>query len=119
MNLSALNNITPLQLNISLINNSENIVSSAVSTANEVTDNYLGLGLMITFFLFMLFILYDKNDQFRQSITKSLVQSSGLTLIIGIIMIVSGLITDYRHVIWFAIIFAVAIVARKKTNVEV
>tara|TARA_R100001591_G_scaffold80768_1_gene87837 strand:+ start:1666 stop:2019 length:354 start_codon:yes stop_codon:yes gene_type:complete len=110
MNLSNLNNITPYTVNNTLINETENIVPNLITNTNTLTDGYFGLGIMVVLFLFLLIILMADQEVFRLKFSNAFVASSGITLLVGIIMLVSNLITSFSHVLWFAILFAISLV---------
>jgi len=111
VNISALNNLTPFVPNTSLISNSNKTIANLITNANTVSDGYYGLLVMMILFLFLLYLLVTNTGIFKMDFIKGLVFASGFTLITGVVMIVSGLITNYRHVIWFALIFSLASVA--------
>ena len=116
MNLSALNNITPYTVNNSLINETTEIGANLISNGNTQTQGYLGLGIMITLFLVLLIILMADQDIFRLPFINSLIASSGLTLLVGITLLVSDIASSYQHVMWIAIIFIVAILGKFYEN---
>lgn len=113
MNISALNNLTPYSVNNSLINNSADIGSNLVTNANTQTGGYLGLGIMIMIFLAIIIITMTENDVFRLNFVQSLIVASGFATLVGIVGVIVGIFTSYAHVMWFAIIFAIALVAKK------
>ena len=53
MNLTALNNITPYTVNNSLVNQTEDIGVNLISNANELTNGYFGLGIMMIIFIML------------------------------------------------------------------
>jgi len=110
MNISALNNITPFAVNNTIINNTQDTGANLVNNANTMTGGYFGLGIMIAVFLLLMLTLMSQQDLFRLSFISALGLSSGMSLIIGIVGLVSGLFTNYQHVMWFAILFAFALV---------
>lgn len=112
MNITALQNITPFSVNNTLINNSQDLTTNIVNNANSVSGGYFGLGiLLITFFVLMIFLMTDQ-DVFRLDFLSSLVLSSGFCLVLGITLLVGDLISSYQHVMWFAILFMVAVVSK-------
>lgn len=110
MNLSKLNNITPYEVNNSLINQTEQIIPNMITNANELSGGYFGLGIMIVTFLILLIILMADQEVFRLKFSNALAASSGIVTIIGIIMLVSDISSNFYHVMWFAIIFATSLV---------
>jgi hypothetical protein len=109
MNLSKLNNITPFEVNNTLVNDTALLVPNAVTNANTLTDGYFGLGIMIVVFVALLIILMADQDVFRLKFTNALAGSSGIALLIGVIMLVSNIASNFYHVMWFAILFAISL----------
>lgn len=110
VNISNLNNMTPFQLNTSIVENSEQIIPNLIQNTNTMSDNWFGLLVMLGMFIFLLWKLSDETGAFRLDFVKSLVYSSGFTVIIGITMLVSNITTTYNHVVWFAIIFILSLI---------
>jgi hypothetical protein len=116
MNISALNNITPYIVNNTLINDSKEIGTNLVSNANVQTQGYFGLGIMIVIFLVLLIVLMAEQDVFRFNFLAALVASSGLSLLVGLILLVSDIGTSFQHVMWFAIVFIISLLAKLYEN---
>lgn len=112
MNITALNNITPYTVNNSLINDSTQIGVNLVSNANVQSQGYFGLALMIILFAMLMIVLMNLQDVFRFDFLSALSFSSGAALLLGMIMLVSGLSSSFGHVLWFAIIFILSLVAK-------
>ena len=112
MNLTALQNITPYQVNNSLINNTNEIASNLISNANTQTNGYFGLIIMIIIFIVILISIMTEQDVFRLDFISALTFSSLCSLVVGIVMLVSNLITSYQHIIWFVIIFIAGLVTK-------
>lgn len=112
MNLTQLNNITPYTVNNSLINDTTQIGSNLISNANVQSEGYLSLGIMIVIFIFILIVLMAEQDTFRFGFIGSLIAASGIALLAGIIMLVSDIGTSFQHVMWFAILFTLALLGK-------
>lgn len=111
VNLIALNNMTPLSINTTLIENQNSIIPNLIANTNTQTDNWWGLMVMASIFFYLLWNLQKESGMFKLDFIKSLVYSSGISLIIGIVMIVSDITTTFNHIIWFGIIFTFAIIS--------
>lgn len=111
VNLTALENIQPFVLNASLVNDTSTLVPNLVSNTNTMTNNYWGLIVMASVYIYLLFLFTDKAGLFRQDFLASSVYSSGFALIIGSVMLVTDLTTTFSHVIWFGIIFTISILS--------
>lgn len=105
VNLSKLNNITTLTIDTSNYTDAPNLVPNMINTANTTSDGYLGLGIMIALFIFLTYVLFRDDGDIRLDIAKSLLKSSGFTVIIGTILLVTGVISSFQHYMWFVIIF--------------
>ncbi len=112
MNLTALNNITPFEVNNTLLDVTEDIAINIANNANEATGGYFGLGVMISVFFVLLIMLMTEQDVFRFDFISAVIFSSGASLLIGITSLIGGLITSYQHVMWFAIILMFALIAK-------
>lgn len=112
VNISNLNNITPFEVNNSLINSTTEMIPNLYSNANQTTDGFFGLGIMVSLFIFLLLITMADQDVFRLPFSSALVFSSGMATLAGIILILSNLISSFQHVMWFAIIFAIALLVK-------
>ena len=111
VNLAALQNITPLVLNTSIVENADNIIPNLIANTNTQTDNWWGLLVMLTLFFYLMWKLSDDAGRFRLDFVKSLVYSSGITMIIGATMVVTNITTTYNHVVWFGIVFTIAMIS--------
>ncbi len=111
VNLTALQNITPLDLNTSIVEDIDQIIPNLISNANTQTDNWYGLLVMTILFFYLTWRLVDESGRFRLDFIKSIVFSSGITLIVGAVMLVTNITTTYNHVVWFAIIFTLAMIS--------
>lgn len=111
VNLTSLQNITPLIMNTSIVEDADNIIPNLIANTNTQTDNWYGLLVMLVLFFFLLWKLTNDQDRFRLDFIKGLVYSSGITLLIGSVMLVTNITTTYNHVVWFAIIFTLAMIS--------
>ncbi len=111
VNLTALQNLTPFVLNASIVENTDTIIPNMVSNANTQSDNWFGLLIMLTLFFYLLWKLTDETSRFRMDFVKALIFSSGITLIVGSVMLVTNITTTYNHVVWFAIIFTLGMIS--------
>ena len=110
MNLTKLNNINPFEVNNSLINESSEIIPNIVSNTNDMTGGYFGLGMMIIIFTVLLIILMADQEVFRLKFSNALAGSLGITVLVGVVMFSTDIITEFQHLMWFAIPFAISLV---------
>lgn len=106
VNISALNNLSQPNINTTLVNNSENISQEMINQANEQSDGYLGMFILTPLFIYLLYIFSKPNGLFRLDFLRAGAAASGIVTVIGFALIVPGLITSYRQVIWFGVAFA-------------
>jgi len=106
VNISALNNISQLKINTSSLNNTENVSQELINRANEESDGYLGLFILLPLFIVLLYYFSKDDGFFRLDFAAAGTAASAICLTLGFILVVSGLITSYRQVVWFAVIFA-------------
>lgn len=111
VNLTALENLTPLIINTSIVADTDTIIPNLISNTNTQTDNWFGLLIMLVLFFWLLWKLTNEQSRFRLDFVKSLVYSSGITMVVGSVMLVTNITTTYNHVVWFAIIFTLAMIS--------
>ncbi len=111
VNLTALENITPLIINTSIVEDIDNIIPNLVANTNTQTDNWYGLMVMVVLFFYLMWKLTNETGRFRLDFVRGLVFSSGITLLVGAMMLVTNITTTYAHVVWFANIFALAMIS--------
>ncbi len=109
VNLTALQNITAFELNTSIINDSNQIIPNLISNTNSLSNGWFGLLVMIAAFIYITWEVFRDDGLFRLDIIRSIVVSSGITTCLGMIAIISALITSYQHVLWFGVIFALSL----------
>lgn len=110
INLTPLNNISTFEVNTSLINESSTLAPNLVSNANTATNGYFGLGMLIVLFIFMMIIFMQDNEVFRFTFPQAFLGASGICTLVGIVLLVSDMISSFQHVMWFAILFLIALV---------
>ena len=111
VNLTALQNITPFVLNTTILEDQNEIIPNIIANTNTQTDNWWGLLIMISLFFYLMWKLSDDAGRFRFDFIKTSVYSSGITLIIGAVMLATNLTTTYNHIVWFGIVFTLAMIS--------
>ena len=112
MNLTALQNITPLTVNDSLVNETTTIGTKLISNATQTTDGYFGLGIMVIIFLFLLMITMADQDVFRLRFSSAFLFASSMATLTGIVLLIANATSSFQHVMWFAILFLVALLMK-------
>lgn len=107
----SINNITTISINTSSVSNSTTIVNTLVDNADTVTKGYYGLGVMLIMFIVMLVILFRDDGDIRLDIARSIMLSSGFTIILGIISLYLNIFSSFVHVMWFFVIFVFSLIS--------
>lgn len=110
VNISYLQNLTPLEFNNSVIDDPLTIIPDMVANTNTLSQGYWGLGVMTVIFVFFIWVTFKTSGDIRFGFLRSVLVSSGFTSLVGLIAIVSGLFTSYIHVLWFINIFIISVV---------
>lgn len=111
VNLTPLENLTPLVINTSIVEDIELIIPNLISNTNTQSDNWYGLMVMIVIFFYLMWRLIDESGRFRLDFIKATVYSSGVTVLIGSVMLATNITTTYNHVVWFTIVFTLAMIS--------
>jgi hypothetical protein len=114
-----LKNIEPIHLNNSLINNSSNIVQNSINNANNSTGGIWFIVTIIVIFIWLMYILMDKNKTFQYDPTRALFISSSWCLSLSIVSALIGISITIIPIIWFGTIFfisGVGVYMRKEKN---
>lgn len=111
MDLELLNNVTPLTFNTTMFENGKELVPALVETTNTYSDGYFGLMIMLVVYLYLIYTLFRDDGDMKLDIVKSSLKASGFSSIIGIIMLVTGLVSSYVHIVWFLSIFLISLIA--------
>lgn len=105
VNINNFGNSTQFNLNMSMINDSSTMLPNLISNANDVTQNYFGLGVMIVIFIALIVVTYKETGDIRLDGARSMLVASGITFIIGLLALYSGIFYSFQHVGWFFLIF--------------
>jgi len=103
-----LKNIQPLQLNNSLINNSDVIVQNLISNANTSTDGVWFIIVSFALYIWLMFVFMRQDGGFRFDLPRTLLISSGWTLMVSIGAVLFTLSNTLLPVIWYSTIFFIS-----------
>ena len=103
-------NMTPLSINTTQLNDINNIVPILINNADTQTEGYLGLGILIIVFFILVFLSFRDDGEIRLDILRSILLSSGFCSILGVIMLVTNFISSFVHVMWFFVIFVISVI---------
>lgn len=101
LNTTPLTNVNPPEINIS--NTTREFMNQIPAKANELTEGYLGLGIMTTLFFFLIYKLGKgqefANEQF--STARSVGIAGGVVSSLGMVFLLLGYFNNYYHVVIF------------------
>jgi len=112
VNLTALNNLTNPEFNTTAINNSQELIHNMTNNANTTTDGYFGLIIMLLICIWLFYLMFKEDGFFRYDFIESVLISTGIITILGIVMILSDIISSWQHVMWFGIMFVIFVIAK-------
>jgi len=96
-------------LNTTIISEGQTkIIDNVVQNANTVSEGYLGLVVLTLIFLVLAYEFYRNDGDFRLDTARAILKASGWTFLLGITLVVSDLIGDFKPVVWFGIIWLVS-----------
>jgi len=122
VNWDHLNNMTDLNISqeIQIYTNPDNLTLELVNKANETTGGWWGLGILTMFFISTMYMLVRTDGLFRLDGLRAALFSAGLTLVMGVLLLTLAIITSYRHVVWYGIVFVLCLImvffVKKKGN---
>src|SRR6056297_4165055 len=108
LNLTVLEDIPTLNISDFGISTDPSLIANQIpAKANEVTSNYLGLGIMTALFFYLIYKLGDRLEFEGQefSTLRTVGISAGIVSIIGFQMLLIGYFTEFYHVVIFIGIF--------------
>jgi len=109
VNLSALQNLPPLQINTSVLDDAAtNLIPSMQEVAVSASDGYFTIGVLTVFFLFLVIVLFKQDESIRLPIAKTMLLSSGFTVILGVFMLLLNFSSEVQPVLWFLMIFIIS-----------
>jgi len=107
VNLSELQNIEPINLSINLTNSE--VLDIAVTTANESSGGYLGLGIGIVLYIYLMYVSTREGSLISLDFVKASLFSSGLVLVLMILLLSFDMISNFMHLMWFVVIFVLSL----------
>ena len=98
--------IQPLNLSIIEENKTEP-VNMIVTIFNDITMGFGGLAILVTLNILLVVLMYSEKG-INLNFAKSLMASSFFTIAIGLILFSLGLVSDFRHLLYFIVEFGMA-----------
>jgi hypothetical protein len=106
-NISHLNNITPLQINNTIIQSS-NIFSASLSYMNSMLDYWI---VLVSFCLFIgIFYMILTQNYMQLDVPRAILFSSSIIMILNFIMLLSGWLANIYGLSIFSMIFIISLV---------
>jgi len=107
--LTCLENISDLELNTTILDNaSTNIIPVLSETANTASDGYFALGVSISLFLFLMITLFRQDQDIRLDSARTIFISSGIVVILNILMLVTNFSNSVQPLLWFFALFVLS-----------
>lgn len=107
VNLSKLQDIEPLNISANLTD--PDILNTAVTSANDVTNGFLGLGISIAIYVFTMYIATKPDSGFSLDFIKASVLASGISIVVGLVMIALDMTSSFSHLMLFVVIFVLSV----------
>ena len=116
VNLTKLQNITAPDFNIS--SDPKELIRQLPQRANEITNNYFGMGILLAMFVMLYYVLADKSPLggFGYSNLRSFTLTSGICSIFAIIMIQIGIIYSFQSVGFFVALTIISLLIISMTE---
>ena len=110
VNLSKLSNLSPLEFNNTIVNNTDTIIPQMAANANVLSGNYWGLAVMVSVYIIVFWYTFKDDGAIRLDFLRSTMVASGFSFIVGLLGIISTLFTSFVHVMWFFAVFVGSVV---------
>ena len=104
LNLSVFQNMSvPTYSDFNISSEATQIANEIPSKANEVTQNFLGLGILITLFFYLVYKIGDfvENNGNPFASIRCVGVSAGICSVIGVNMLMIGYFTEFFHIVIF------------------
>lgn len=111
LNLNALTNVSAPSYNLTN-KTALQLINDFPTIANNTTDGYLGLIVLMIFFIFLIWKLSDRSnyETFYYGYLRSIGIGSGICSLLGIINLSIGYYVNFIHVAYFYGVFVICIV---------
>ena len=110
-NLNALSNITPLQLNTTIVSNSSMLLENSIDALNTAFPYWLFTS-MIVLYLVLLYYLFRQQELYRLDFNQSSMASSFLVVVVSFGAIRTGLSNNIVPLTFFGIIWIINLITQ-------
>lgn len=117
INFTAIQNVTPIDFDLK--NTSQGILNDIPIKANEVSQGYLGLIVLSTFFTFLIWKFHQQAQEggdYGYSTARGIGMAGCICSIIGLYALNMGYFTNYFHVVIFIVIAFISVGAVYKSS---
>ena len=110
-NINALSNITPLQLNTTIVRNSSTLLENSIEALNTAFPYWLFTS-MIVLYLVFLYYLFKQQELYRLDFNQSSMASSFLVVVISFAAIRTGLSNNIVPLTFFGVIWVINVITQ-------
>jgi preprotein translocase subunit YajC len=110
-NLSALSDVTPINLNFDNLSTSADILNQIRETTQNEVGNYWFIGAITLIFFMLMWWFYREDKSFAYDMIRSIFISSSWCFFITVAFVLSGWITTIVPLFWFITIFLFCLVS--------
>lgn len=89
---------------------SSEVIPVLVNTTVETSGGLFGIGVLLMIFLILIITLTRRDDMYAMDFTRATLFGGAICLIIGLMLLAGDLISSFRHVVWFGVIFLITLI---------
>lgn len=102
IDLSQLQNVQPLTLQMGELNTSSGAISALIDTTKDEVGNFWFSSSIMLIFLIFNWYFYRKDADFQLDISRSILMSSGWCFFISASFLLGGIVTTIYPILWFS-----------------
>ena len=118
-NLDNLGNMNALELNTTMLNETKEIPMAIMNIVKDSVGDTWFLVSILGIFIFLNYLFYRREENFRFDIARSLLFSSGFSFLISVSLLLSNWINTIFPIIWFGSLIFISFIivyGQKKKN---
>lgn len=114
IDLTKLNNITPLDFNVTGLNSSDTAIEALQTAARDNVGNFWFYGAILLVFIMLIWFFYRRDGAFLLDIVRATLTSAGWCFFISAAFLLSGWITTVMPLIWFGNLILITFISIQK-----